>query len=131
MVAVGKRGRVFEAAELMHKTNSLPEVCGRVCPQDRLCEGACTLNDDFGAVTIGSIEKQMVDQAFAQGWRPDLSAVEARTEKVAIIGAVLPVLRVPMCWCVTASNPWCMTVIPKSVAYSLMAFRRLSSIKTY
>ena len=84
---LANEGRVFEAAELMHKTNSLPEVCGRVCPQDRLCEGACTLNDDFGAVTIGSIEKQMVDQAFAQGWRPDLSAVEARTEKVAIIGA--------------------------------------------
>lgn len=84
---LANQGRVFEAAELMHKTNSLPEVCGRVCPQDRLCEGACTLNDDFGAVTIGSIEKQMVDQAFAEGWRPDLSDVEARPEKVAIIGA--------------------------------------------
>ena len=84
---LANEGRVLEAAELMHKTNSLPEVCGRVCPQDRLCEGACTLNDGFGAVTIGSIEKQMVDEAFAQGWRPDLSDVEARPEKVAIIGA--------------------------------------------
>jgi len=84
---LSNEGRVFEAAELMHKTNSLPEVCGRVCPQDRLCEGACTLNDGFGAVTIGSIEKQMVDEAFKQGWRPDLSDVEARPEKVAIIGA--------------------------------------------
>ncbi len=57
-------GRIFEAAELAHQTNSLPEVCGRVCPQDRLCEGACTLNDDFGAVTIGSIEKYITDTAF-------------------------------------------------------------------
>lgn len=46
-------GNVMEAVELCHQTNSLPEVCGRVCPQDRLCEGACTLNDGFGAVTIG------------------------------------------------------------------------------
>lgn len=72
---LANQGRVTEAAELMHKTNSLPEVCGRVCPQDRLCEGACTLNDGFGAVTIGSIEKQIVDEAFANGWRPDLSGV--------------------------------------------------------
>ena len=50
-------GNIQEAAELSHKTNSLPEICGRVCPQDRLCEGACTLNDGFGAVTIGAIEK--------------------------------------------------------------------------
>ncbi len=47
-------GRIFQAAELCHQTNTLPEVCGRVCPQDRLCEGACTLNDGFGAVTIGN-----------------------------------------------------------------------------
>ncbi|MGL4476612.1 MAG: FAD-dependent oxidoreductase, partial [Shewanella sp.] len=81
------QGRIFEAAELMHETNTLPEVCGRVCPQDRLCEGACTLNDDFGAVTIGSVEKYITDTAIAQGWRPDLSQVIARPERVAIIGA--------------------------------------------
>ncbi|KTG24139.1 glutamate synthase [Idiomarina sp. WRN-38] len=84
---LANQGRVTEAAELMHKTNSLPEVCGRVCPQDRLCEGACTLNDGFGAVTIGSIEKQIVDEAFANGWRPDLSGVAQRVERVAVIGA--------------------------------------------
>ena len=50
-------GNIIEAAELCHETNSLPEMSGRVCPQDRLCEGACTLNDGFGAVTIGSTEK--------------------------------------------------------------------------
>jgi len=80
-------GRIFEAAELSHQTNSLPEICGRVCPQDRLCEGSCTLNDGFGAVTIGSVEKYISDTAFAQGWRPDLSKVEDTGKKVAIIGA--------------------------------------------
>ncbi|MDX5298992.1 MAG: glutamate synthase small subunit, partial [Gammaproteobacteria bacterium] len=66
-------GNILQAAELCHQTNSLPEVCGRVCPQDRLCEGACTLNDGFGAVTIGSVEKYITDTAFALGWRPDMS----------------------------------------------------------
>jgi glutamate synthase (NADPH/NADH) small chain len=80
-------GNIFEAAELSHQTNTLPEVCGRVCPQDRLCEGACTLNDGFGAVTIGASEKYITDTALAMGWRPDLSGVVATGRKVAIIGA--------------------------------------------
>ncbi|QFT53175.1 FAD-dependent oxidoreductase [Microbulbifer sp. THAF38] len=80
-------GNVIEAAELCHETNTLPEVCGRVCPQDRLCEGACTLNDGFGAVTIGNAEKYITDTAFALGWRPDLSHVEKTGKKVAIVGA--------------------------------------------
>jgi glutamate synthase (NADPH) small chain len=82
-----EEGNLFAAAELSHKTNSLPEICGRVCPQDRLCEGACTLNDGFGAVAIGSIEKYISDEAFKQGWRPDMSAVTPTGKKVAIIGA--------------------------------------------
>jgi len=82
-----EEGNLFEAAELCHETNSLPEVCGRVCPQDRLCEGACTLNDGFGAVTIGSIEKYITDEAVRQGWRPDLSGVKPTGREVAIIGA--------------------------------------------
>lgn len=81
------KGKIIEAAELSHKTNSLPEVCGRVCPQDRLCEGACTLSDDFGAVTIGSIEKYISDEAFAMGWRPDVSDVQWTDKKVAVVGA--------------------------------------------
>ena len=80
-------GNLFEAAELSHQTNTLPEVCGRVCPQDRLCEGACTLNDGFGAVTIGASEKYITDTALAMGWRPDLSDVVDTGKKVAIIGA--------------------------------------------
>jgi glutamate synthase (NADPH/NADH) small chain len=80
-------GNLFEAAELSHRTNSLPEVCGRVCPQDRLCEGACTLNDGFGAVTIGAIEKYITDEALKRGWRPDLSQVVVTGKRVAVVGA--------------------------------------------
>ena len=80
-------GNIIEAAELCHQTNSLPEMCGRVCPQDRLCEGACTLNDGFGAVTIGSTEKYITDKAFEMGWKPDMSYRRWTDKKVAIIGA--------------------------------------------
>lgn len=80
-------GNIFEAAELSHQTNSLPEVCGRVCPQDRLCEGACTLNEGFGAVTIGNAEKYITDTAFAMGWKPDMSKVVWTDKRVAVIGA--------------------------------------------
>lgn len=80
-------GRIMEAAELAHQTNSLPEICGRICPQDRLCEAACTLNTEYGAVTIGAIERHITDTAFARGWRPDLSGVKQTGSKVAIIGA--------------------------------------------
>ena len=82
-----EEGRLIEAAALCHETNPLPEMCGRVCPQDRLCEGACTLADGFGAVTIGAVEKYIVDTAFAQGWRPDLSKVVATGRRVAVVGA--------------------------------------------
>ncbi|MED5430360.1 MAG: FAD-dependent oxidoreductase, partial [Pseudomonadota bacterium] len=82
-----EENKLFEAAELSHQTNSLPEICGRICPQDRLCEGACTLNDGLGAVTIGSVEKYITDEAFKQGWRPDLSNVIQTPFKVGIIGA--------------------------------------------
>ena len=80
-------GNILEAADLCHSTNALPEVCGRVCPQDRLCEGACTLNDGFGAVTIGSIEKYITEKAFEMGWKPDLSHRKWINKKVAIVGS--------------------------------------------
>ncbi|MGD9788216.1 MAG: FAD-dependent oxidoreductase [Sulfuricellaceae bacterium] len=82
-----KEGNLFEAAEMSHKTNSLPEICGRVCPQDRLCEGACTLNAGFGPVTIGQVEKYISDEAFKAGWRPDMSKVVKTGKRVAVIGA--------------------------------------------
>ncbi len=81
-------GKLEQAAELSHQTNSLPEITGRVCPQDRLCEGACTLNQvNAGAVTIGSVEKYISDTAFEAGWKPDMSNVVPTDKKVAIIGA--------------------------------------------
>ncbi|WP_029408352.1 FAD-dependent oxidoreductase [Thiomicrorhabdus sp. Milos-T2] len=80
-------GNVMEAAEISHKSNSLPEMCGRICPQDRLCEQACTLEDtNFGSVTIGQIEKFITDTAFAAGWKPDISNIPMTDKKVAIIG---------------------------------------------
>ena len=80
-------GNILEAADLCHQTNSLPEMCGRVCPQDRLCEGACTLNDGFGAVSIGNIEKYITDKALEMGWKPDLSNRKWTKKQVAIVGA--------------------------------------------
>jgi glutamate synthase (NADPH/NADH) small chain len=80
-------GKFDQAATLMHETNPLPEICGRVCPQDRLCEQACTINTGFGAVTIGAIEKNISDRAIAKNWRPDLSNIVKSDKKVAIVGA--------------------------------------------
>lgn len=81
-------GNVMEAVEISHKTNTLPEMCGRICPQDRLCEKACTLEDtNFGAVTIGAIEKFITDTALNNGWTPDLSNVKMTDKKVAIVGS--------------------------------------------
>ena len=80
-------GKILEAAELSNQTNSLPEICGRICPQDRLCEGACTMNDGLGAVTIGAIEKYITEEAFKLGWKPDMSQVVPTGKRVAVVGA--------------------------------------------
>lgn len=84
---LASEGKVLHAAELCYESNPLPEICGRVCPQEKLCEGACTLNADFGAVTIGMVEKTVTDTAFALGWRPDTSKIKPLGKKVAIVGA--------------------------------------------
>lgn len=82
-----RAGDIVGAAELSHQTNCLPEITGRVCPQDRLCEGVCTLRDASGAVTIGNIERYISDRALATGWMPDVSHVMPVGQRVAIIGA--------------------------------------------
>jgi len=82
-----KAGDIDAAVELSHQTNCLPEITGRVCPQDKLCEGACTVRDVAGSVTIGNIERYISDQALAKGWRPDLSHVTPVNKQVAIVGA--------------------------------------------
>jgi len=81
------KGDIIKAAELSNETNSLPEICGRVCPQDRLCEGACTLNAEYGAVSIGNIEKYISDTAFSLGWEPKKATKWHLDKLVSIIGA--------------------------------------------
>lgn len=86
-IELARQGKVIEAAELCHQTSSLPEICGRICPQDRLCEGSCTMLPFSGSVTIGNIERYITDTALAQGWRPSVENVTPRKERVAVIGA--------------------------------------------
>ncbi|MEH0874211.1 formate-dependent uric acid utilization protein AegA [Pectobacterium cacticida] len=87
LLRLAKQGRILEAVTLSHQTSSLPEICGRVCPQDRLCEGACTLGKEYGAITIGNIERYITDTAMAMGWSPDMTHVVPSGKRAAIIGA--------------------------------------------
>ncbi|MBO6852638.1 MAG: NAD(P)-dependent oxidoreductase [Marivivens sp.] len=81
-------GRLQEAYEISQATNTFPEICGRICPQDRLCEGNCVIEQSgHGTVTIGSVEKYITDTAWEEGWvKPIVPAME-RSESVGIIGA--------------------------------------------
>jgi len=80
-------GRLEDAYEMAASTNNMPEICGRICPQDRLCEGNCVIEKDFDSVTIGSVEKFITDNAWDQGWiKPITPQVELK-ESVGIIGA--------------------------------------------
>lgn len=80
-------GRMQEAWEVSSATNTFPEICGRICPQDRLCEGNCVLEKGFESVTIGAVEKHITETAFDNGWvKPPLPR-EERSESVGIIGA--------------------------------------------
>ena len=80
-------GSIHEAADLCHETNSFPEICGRICPQEKLCEGACTLNTGYEAVTIGQIEKYITDKALSDGWKPKKLVESSSKKTVSIIGA--------------------------------------------
>ncbi len=81
-------GRLEEAYRLSAQTNSMPEICGRICPQDRLCEGACVIEKSgHGAVTIGAIEKTLTDNAWENGWVKPIRPVAERPLSVGIIGA--------------------------------------------
>jgi glutamate synthase (NADPH/NADH) small chain len=80
-------GRLEEAYELSAATNNFPEICGRICPQDRLCEGNCVIEKGFSSVTIGSVEKYITDTAWERGWvRPPMPKRELE-QSVGIIGA--------------------------------------------
>jgi len=81
-------GRLQEAYEMSQATNTFPEICGRICPQDRLCEGNCVIEKSgHGTVTIGSIEKYLTDTAFEMGWVKPIRPQQERNESVGIIGA--------------------------------------------
>ena len=81
-------GRLQEAYELAQATNTFPEICGRICPQDRLCEGNCVIEKSgHGTVTIGSVEKYITDTAWERGWVQPIRPTAERTESVGIIGA--------------------------------------------
>ena len=81
-------GRLREAYELSNATSTMPEICGRICPQDRLCEGNCVIEfSGHGAVTIGSVEKYITDTAWEEGWVEPLVAGPARGQSVGVIGA--------------------------------------------
>ena len=80
--------RMQEAFEISSSTNNMPEICGRICPQDRLCEGNCVIEQSgHGTVTIGSIEKYITDKAWEEGWVKNIEPVEERNQSVGIIGS--------------------------------------------
>jgi glutamate synthase (NADPH) small chain len=76
-----------EAYEISSATNNFPEICGRICPQDRLCEGNCVIEKCYDAVTIGAVERYITDTAFTRGWVKPLRPVRERSASVGIIGA--------------------------------------------
>ena len=81
-------GRLKEAYQVSQETNTFPEICGRICPQDRLCEGNCVIEQSgHGTVTIGSVEKYITDTAFEEGWVEPIRPHTERSESVGIIGA--------------------------------------------
>lgn len=81
-------GRLREAYETAQATNTFPEICGRICPQDRLCEGNCVIEQaGHGTVTIGAVEKYITDTAWEEGWVSPIVPVQDRTESVGIVGA--------------------------------------------
>jgi glutamate synthase (NADPH/NADH) small chain len=80
-------GRLQEAYEVSSATNTFPEICGRICPQDRLCEGNCVIERGFESVTIGAIERYVTDTAFANGWVRPPAPVRERPQSVGIVGA--------------------------------------------
>jgi glutamate synthase (NADPH/NADH) small chain len=80
-------GRLEEAYEVAAATNTFPEICGRVCPQDRLCEGNCVIEKGFESVTIGAVEKYITDTAWEKGWVKPPTPVRERPQSIGIIGA--------------------------------------------
>lgn len=81
------QGRLEEAYEVAAATNTFPEICGRICPQDRLCEGNCVIEKGFESVTIGTVEKYVTDQAFQNGWVKSIRPPRELGQSIGIVGA--------------------------------------------
>ena len=87
-VKLTAEGRLRDAHELAHSTNNMPEICGSICPQDRLCEGNCVIEKaGHGTVTIGSVEKYITDTAWEKGWIKPITVLKEKNQSVGIIGA--------------------------------------------
>lgn len=81
-------GRLEDAYRVSSTTNNMPEICGRICPQDRLCEGSCVIEQSgHGTVTIGAVERFLTDNAWEEGWVEPIKPLRERTQSVGIIGA--------------------------------------------
>jgi glutamate synthase (NADPH/NADH) small chain len=81
LAAPDRRGPAEEAYELSQATNTFPEICGRICPQDRLCEGNCVIEQSgHGTVTIGAVEKYITDTAWEEGWVKPIAPAQERSE---------------------------------------------------
>jgi glutamate synthase (NADPH/NADH) small chain len=80
-------GRLEEAYEVSSATNNMPEICGRICPQDRLCEGNCVIEKGFESVSIGAVEKYITETAFAKGWVKPVKPSRERPQSIGIVGA--------------------------------------------
>ena len=117
-------GRLKEAYELSQSTNNMPEVCGRICPQDRLCEGNCVIEQSgHGTVTIGSVEKYITDNAWEQGWVKPIEVTNEKNQSVAINTASCFFLNCSKLASLPTSK-FCMNSIPPS----FKSFVRLSTI---
>ncbi len=80
-------GRLDEAYEVSAATNNFPEICGRICPQDRLCEGNCVIERGFESVTIGAVERFITDHAFTQGWVKPVTPRQELSQSIGVVGA--------------------------------------------
>lgn len=86
-LSLAAQGRMQEAYAVSSATNNFPEICGRICPHDRLCEGNCVIEKGFGAVTIGAVEKTITETAFEQGWVKPIKVMRETGQSIGIIGA--------------------------------------------
>jgi len=125
-------GRLEEAYEMAARTNNMPEICGRICPQDRLCEGNCVIEQSgHGAVTIGAVEKYITETAWREGWIKPVRPRRERDESVGIVGAGPGRWRRPNSCASGATRCRSTTATTASAGCSPTAFRTSSSTRRW